>query len=78
MPIYTSHFPLVACEFFFCDASCKVPDLDLGILRTGYELGVGRRKGDAFDRIIVCLGYDFDIVEVGLPVFDCTLLISRY
>lgn len=76
MPIYTPHFPLVTCKLLICHAACKIPDLDFGVIGTGDELGVGGGEGDAFDTILVCLFYDFDIVEVGLPIFDCTSLIS--
>lgn len=76
MPIYGLCIPIVACKGRFLYPSCEVKDFEGSVVTSGHEFGIIGGEGDASYRIIVSL-YCFDIVEVGLPVLDNTVITGR-
>ena len=76
VPIYRLSIPLMPSENRFLNAPCKIEYLQRSVVTSSHELAVVRRESEITDWIMMCL-YRFNIVEVGLPVFYNSVLISR-
>ena len=76
MPVDRFCVPIVTCQSRLFYSSGKIEDLKGRVIACRDEFGVVWREGDASYRIIMCL-YSFDVVEVGLPVFDDAVVAGR-
>lgn len=61
----------------FLHSASEVKDLESRVVTSSHEFGVIWRKGHASDRIIVVPLYCFDIIEIGLPILDDTIVTRR-
>lgn len=69
VPVDGFGVPAVAGQGGFFAAAGEVPDFQRCVVRGGHEFGVGGGEGKVADGCFVRLD-GFDVVEVGLPVFD--------
>ncbi len=76
MPVHGLDIPVVTGERRLLDSTSKVKELDGRVIRGGDKFGVGRTETEVANRVTVGLN-DLDVVEVGLPVLDDSILVCR-
>lgn len=76
MPVASLGIPPVARKGHLGNTSSEVKDLEGGVVGGCDELEVGRCDGQVANGIMMAPNA-FDIVEVGLPVLDDTIVVGR-
>lgn len=55
MPVYAFSVPLVTFQHEFLYTTGEVEDFEVSVIRCCHELGIGRRKGQISDGVVVRL-----------------------